>query len=681
MCTNTAFFRFNKYPMAVVLLAFILASCGGHKEEKKKDPAPQPTQLSVAPLYPTNGADWNDYVSGNDWKTAPDIACDAYNDTACMHGGELRVVVATGQSSCSGLTASDDLAAFKWVCDASTGTPRMVSTGLADGKNLSDLIDFTGGAFKPNKVTVYLNGSSWNTTPSTVWWNNPVEINNSGGNLTTASTVYLVTSNLAADITLFADKIAVVVEPGVTITGPGAGGNVITSNNYPHFWLEGNIDASGYNYGVSLTNLHFSMLRNLKVDHGTQGGVVLDTAVHNTIMGVTANNTGGTGVYLTNVSKNNIITNVTASNNSVNGVNLYNASNNTLRDVMASNNGSNGVYLNTASNNTLMDVTASNNIEGVYLNTSSNNSLAGVTASNNTDGVYLNTSSNNNNLSSVTVSNNVRNGVYINNASSTPNYNTLTGVTSSNNNVGVYVFNSSSNTFADVTSGNNNLGVYLYNSSSNTFTGLLKVGNTSQNCIANLATAGLDSSTCANNGSSDASLTTDITLANSFVGKVSSDDVANASDASGTASFPADPAVFDWTHFDNRYRGWGLDGSVFPTYADQTGKWISGTGRIWDWSLLSTDAVDKGVLSPPTGDDTMTHTWSDASSTTFLRNAVEIAGDGIGNDNGLCESGETCRYTPNIGSYQGSGDLVSAGAFTGGSLTGITLMKYATNGE
>ena len=26
MCTNTAFFRFNKYPMAVVLLAFILAS-------------------------------------------------------------------------------------------------------------------------------------------------------------------------------------------------------------------------------------------------------------------------------------------------------------------------------------------------------------------------------------------------------------------------------------------------------------------------------------------------------------------------------------------------------------------------------------------------------------------------------------------------------------------------------
>jgi len=38
-------------------------------------------------------------------------------------------------------------------------------------------------------------------------------------------------------------------------------------------------------------------------------------------------------------------------------------------------------------------------------------------------------------------------------------------------------------------------------------------------------------------------------------------------------------------------------------------------------------------------------------------------------------------YTPNIGSYQGSGDLVSAGAFIPGSLIGITLMKFATNGE
>jgi len=36
---------------------------------------------------------------------------------------------------------------------------------------------------------------------------------------------------------------------------------------------------------------------------------------------------------------------------------------------------------------------------------------------------------------------------------------------------------------------------------------------------------------------------------------------------------------------------------------------------------------------------------------------------------------------PNIGSYQGHGALVSAGAFTDGELTGITLMRYEINGR
>ena len=35
----------------------------------------------------------------------------------------------------------------------------------------------------------------------------------------------------------------------------------------------------------------------------------------------------------------------------------------------------------------------------------------------------------------------------------------------------------------------------------------------------------------------------------------------------------------------------------------------------------------------------------------------------------------------NIGSYQGHGTLISAGTFTNGTLTGITLMRYATNGR
>ena len=67
--------------------------------------------------------------------------------------------------------------------------------------------------------------------------------------------------------------------------------------------------------------------------------------------------------------------------------------------------------------------------------------------------------------------------------------------------------------------------------------------------------------------------------------------------------------------------------------------------------------------------------------TTFLRNAIEIIDDSIGNENGLCESNETCLYSPNLGGYQGHGNLISAGAFTPGTLTGITLLKYETNGR
>ena len=147
----------------------------------------------VAALFPNNGANWNDYVEGT-VTASTDTACNAVSDTACVHGGERRVVMVTGMSSCAGLSASDDLGAFNWKCDGSTNPVRIVSTGLADGKTLSDLIDFATPGFKTNKVSVNLNGNPWGATPSTAWWSNPVAVNNSAGSLATISTIYLVTA-------------------------------------------------------------------------------------------------------------------------------------------------------------------------------------------------------------------------------------------------------------------------------------------------------------------------------------------------------------------------------------------------------------------------------------------------------------------------------------------------------
>ena len=53
----------------------------------------------------------------------------------------------------------------------------------------------------------------------------------------------------------------------------------------------------------------------------------------------------------------------------------------------------------------------------------------------------------------------------------------------------------------------------------------------------------------------------------------------------------------------------------------------------------------------------------------------------LGNGNGLCESGEVCLRTPNIGSYQGHGPISQVGAFTGGTLSGIILVQHQSNGH
>ena len=468
------------------------------------------------------------------------------------------------------------------MCDATTTPVRFVSIGLASDKNLSDLIDFTTpGSLKANAVTVSENGVSAATTASSVWWSNPVAINNSGGSLASVSTIYLITSNTAAAYTLDADKVALVIQPGVTLTGPGTSTDVVYSLNNQQLWVEGSIDASGNNNGVYLSGVRFSILRHLVTDNAGYRGVFLDTASNNTLIGVTANN----GYY--------------------------------------------GVVLSSATNNTLIGVTANNGYYGIDLESGSNN-------------------------------------------------NTLTGVTASNN---------------------GNYGVVLSSATDNTFTGLLKVGtNGAGDCYVTGGTnPGLSNSTCANNGTSNVSLITSTTLAASFVGKVTSDDTQNTSDTVGAATYPADPTTFDWSHFDNIYRSWGLDdGSVFPSTGQQ-GTWTNGSGTIWDWSLLASDTVIKDVLTllwsgtPAPATDASCNVMVPGSTyngtsgvTTFLAHAVEILNTG-GNNNGLCETGETCLYTPNIGSYQGRGKLISAGTFTAGTtagaLTGITLMQFDTNGE
>ena len=688
---------------------------------------------AVSALFPTNGANWNDYVAGSDPTTATDTACDMGTITDCLHGGELRAVEVTDKSSCTDLTATDTLGAFNWECDDSTNPVRMISTGLADKKYLSDLIDFTGNTIKPDGVTVFDNGVQYGATPETVWWSNAIAVNNSSGSgsvihLTTESTIYLVTNNVSAAYSIDADRIGVVIEPGITVTGELSGGLAIGSSDVlvsgaTRLWIEGQVDASTYNRGIRLLNSHFTRLRNVKVSHAASEGIYVGsgqlmylryiTTTDNDygirLSGVNSVSTvknatledalvsGNTqcGLYVT--GNRNVVSRLDAidNGNSSESANVclegQNADLNQFFDINASHGVYYGIWLINAgsgdvSENAFNNIRVSNNgVEGIVLGTGSfSNTFTQATVSNNRNTGILIVSTgpaNNNRFADVTIANNGAGGI------SAGEYDFLMNVVASNNGANGIIIGANDTAFNLAAINNATDGIYLNSADDSVFTGLLKVGSNGADCTVNGGTNPGLTGACANVGTSDATASFSVDASTSFVGKVTSGDTQNTSDTNGGATDAVGSAAdFDWIHFENDFRAWGIDGSAFAN-ADHRGQWPDGSdGRIWDWSVSASDVGDGGnpalfnVLALPDGNDTF-DLVDFVSTQTGLRNAIEFLGDDIGDDDGICESGETCLYTPNIGAYQGHGNLISAGAFTDGTLTGVTLLRYENNGR
>jgi parallel beta-helix repeat protein len=542
----------------------------------------------VKAFYGANGANWNDYVKddGAGMFSASGTACDPSVDTSCIHGGQMRYVEVTGRSDCTGLVALDMLDVFKWECDAATDPVRMVSTGLRDGRYLSDLIDFFKEDWSKNIIAVYADGSLYMMTLPAIWWDNAIVVNNDGSDGTdmAAGEIHIVTTNAAATYTIGADSVAMVVRPGVTLTGSATiNENIVSASGRSFIWLEGKVDATGDQYGYYLSNTGFSVLDNVEADNGSRG-VYLDSSSNNTLSNITASGNSN-GVYLLS-STDNMLSNITASGNS-NGVCLLSSTDNMLSNITASNNNSFGVYLSSSWNNTLSDITASGSYYGVYLSSSSNNTLSNITATSNTEGVRLSSSSNN----------------------------TLNNIAASGNEYEVSISSSSNN--------------YL--------TGFLKVGGYCE--VFGGTDPGLVHVTCANQGASDAVYSTDISTLNVLSVPTGDDTLTHLWSAADATTCGAIAGA-----------AWGGNVCSLPGYDNQT----ACEAASGNWT-------------------------SDKCSTVFLRNAVEMQGDGVENENTLCETGETCLFTPNIGAHQGSGGLIPAGTFTNGTLTGITLMEYENN--
>jgi hypothetical protein len=219
-------------------------------------------------------------------------------------------------------------------------------------------------------------------------------------------------------------------------------------------------------------------------------------------------------------------------------------------------------------------------------------------------------------------------------------------------------------------------------------------------CSASALSVGM-TDTCMNEAPSSATFTSGFLDTDVFVGPVTADG-ANASDTNGQAAFAT---TLDFEHFDSVERGWGKTGASSWPGVDQRGRCkAADTCQIYDFSLKSIDTAALNIAAIPTGNDvrisydkgsesspasqadcdTLSPGSKYAASlceTTYVQDAVEVPFDGIGDDDTLCESNETCVYSPNAGFYQGHGALVSAGTFTDGIITGVTLLKYATNGR
>ena len=660
-------------------------------------------------------------------------------------------------ASCANVTASDQLGVFDWVCDDSTGTPRVISTGLKTGVCLTALIDWSANpvAFKLNSVTI-TDGSTTLSTAPAVWWANPVAVDNDGGTLGTESTINVVTADATGDYVLDADKLGLVAGPSVTLQGGNAGGNVVSTNGHDFAWVEATVDATGDASGLVTDNggTRFSAVCGFHTSGGSGNGITVSgdnlrltdfsaeshaktgmdlRGDYNVMKNLVARNQTKIGVAIS--SNHSTVTGIEATGNGTAGVSVGGSGTPTfpveltIENVMAASNGSGGIVWVSGRRNRLLHAVSMNNgkgtgiAAGVELSTKLSTAYDVAAFGNEYDGVRSET---NNVLVDVVAANNGVNGAFASNGdvaiglTSVNNLydglhtspgaggGTIMDVASVNNgHYGLDIDQSTAQTYINIAATDNaNTTFYkdLFNGNSGlshdlVFSGLLVVTDPPTSCSMTGTNAGVDN-TCANVGSSDATLVKRSAAA-ALLGKVTTDDGANASDSAGSALFEN---ITDWTAFDHPTRGWGMDGTTFPVAGNQGACRTAGTGttcRIRDFALHASDtlALRAVVPAPADGDAVVKNVWSAITtqagcdeiagavfagaecSSTFLRNAFEVFDDGIGNDNGLCESGETCVVTPNIGAYQGHGALAAAGTIgSGAAITNVTLLQYQTNG-
>jgi hypothetical protein len=635
---------------AIAVLAFVQGACGRVGFDAFA------TVEAVEPTY-QQAAGWNDYVrmeaAGAPTYLQPGTPCDGTEPllaTSCTHAGVQRRALLRGVATCAGVTGTDTLDALQWRCDDSSGEAVLYATGLRAGAGLADLVDSSG--WRPSQLLVTLpGGKTVSTTPAT-WWTDPVVPLASGTAIDQPGAVYVLAQSLAASgYNIAADHVAIVALPGATLsygsgplncndsTGLPAGATqrcLVSAGGRQFLWLEGSYDAaSAAAYGVLLANSKFSQLHHVAVASAQQTAVlVLGGGAHRII-----------DLYV--------------AHSALYGLSLFGADGNVARGIAAFDDGV---------SNTIGDC-------GIILaGAATDNVLAQVIAANDFDyGVLAYSGAMRNTYSHLTLANNPTAGIDIQGGGAS----TVVQVLALANQTNIRI-DSNANVAAQLAASDGSIGLCSPGASAVQFNVWFghhvlddcRVGSV---CDVTIACPSFTGGPIYTPGFDGASVLRD---------EVTTDDVVNPSDTSGQATASM---ITDWVHFESPLRGWGVSGPPFPDPADAGT--CAGTCRIWDWRIRpgsaplvrsadgsqDTTAVTAGAACPPAADGGFAIT--DASGNTFLVNALEILGDGIGDDDGLCESNEACVYSSYFGADQGWD--VSYGAstcvFHDGTVTGVEL--------
>lgn len=617
---------------------------------------------------------WNDYLSNDGSKiyTATQTVCpgntaslEGYN--TCINGGLIQKIVIPIVLDCTKIKANDYLTAFEWSCDTTGSDTIIYSTDLKPKKGLQTLI--SGTEFKNNYVLIQIDGVSTYSSIPEKWWSNLVEelpdspagsfINLDNG-ASVYGKIYVANSNKSGGGYRFsANKTSLVISKGVTLVKDNSATNSLISSSagVKYIWIEGQF--SGNNISVDLMSFagsaHFR-LKNIEIKNSLSIAINLVNSTNNIISDFHIHHCKE-GIQGSSSTSGNLI---------LDGV-FSNCNSDLLTDI----------YYSRISR--IIFSHNANSINDSLIYKPFGSIVSYITSVNNTVNYGYRLA--------------FTNGVLIHNHLNV----------NSNNQYLIYAFSVGSSTFSQIMSfGSSFSEVAITNTSGHhKFTNNLVLENSAECNIVNNTgfSPGLSVGTCLNHGPlSNANLTlSSADYTKFFVGKVINDDTINSSDSLGSALFSN---IIDWIDFSNLFRVWGVDGNDFPN-SNNKGVCSSGACRIWDYRLKSDSAnlafnstntvLTKnepfivGAICPSAINGNVTTTYVDTNSTShsFLTNAYEIIGDGIGNEDTLCESNESCIYTPNFGAYQGEGDYKSQGTcqFQNGTLSNIKIYTYPTNGN